>query len=768
MFRFDHLTIPHRIALIAGAPFLVALAFGAYIIFQDGRDLSDARRMARTVDVAPLLGAFVHEAQIERGLTASVIRNPDDAAIPVKRKAQIERTDSAIRSLRAALDDPSDEQAGRVSAQFERLAQVRGDVERRSLKADDAVRAYTEIITGGLAPIEDMTRRASMTPAARAVIAYHALLRAKEYAGQERAAGARGFSEKGFDADAYTRFASLAGLQDQQLRAAQRFGGEGVAQRIKTFTDSEANKSIAALRARAEAAALHGQPGVTNAVWFAAATARIEALKAVEDGLAGDLTASVAVQSDRAYSALIAATLPICVVALMIVLFSRALARSISLPLGKITAAMSALTLGDLKAGDIGVDPDRRDEIGVLARAMVVFREAAAARENLEAQAREERNKELLRQQTLSRSIAQFQVSIGEVVDALTHETRGMSFASMQLNEAAGKAKSAGAQALGEAADSSQNVQTVSAAAEQLSASLVEVSGQIRGASAQIGHAAEAARGADARVEGLAEMAEKIGAIVDAIRSISAQTNLLALNATIESARAGEAGRGFAVVASEVKTLAGQASRATDEIAEQIGGIQRATQDTVADIRRIARSVEEVNHLASAVTSSVEQQSLATGEIAQAISSASESTSRSSASVAHMTEIVVETSREAERVAASTVLINESSQKLSAALEGFLAAMAQDVKDRRLAVRKASTQGVLISAAGAATKTKLVDISDTGARVVASPDLREGDRLELEFEDRARIPAQVVWLRDGFAGLQFPAPIAAAVDKYAA
>jgi len=69
-------------------------------------------------------------------------------------------------------------------------------------------------------------------------------------------------------------------------------------------------------------------------------------------------------------------------------------------------------------------------------------------------------------------------------------------------------------------------------------------------------------------IQSLTSEISRVGTVAEQIDAIAKQTNLLALNATIEAARAGDAGKGFAVVAGEVKTLAGQTSQATGEIAE--------------------------------------------------------------------------------------------------------------------------------------------------------------------------------------------------------
>jgi methyl-accepting chemotaxis protein len=163
-----------------------------------------------------------------------------------------------------------------------------------------------------------------------------------------------------------------------------------------------------------------------------------------------------------------------------------------------------------------------------------------------------------------------------------------------------------------------KGIRDVSAAAEQMSATVSEIARQVQRASLVAKEARSQTEMSERIMNDLSQGAARIGDVMRLVGEIAAQTNLLALNATIEAARAGEAGKGFAVVASEVKNLAAQTAKATEEITAQVSAMQAATSEAVETIRRIAAVVVDMSEMASGVAAAVEEQSAATREIATA------------------------------------------------------------------------------------------------------------------------------------------------------
>ena len=174
-------------------------------------------------------------------------------------------------------------------------------------------------------------------------------------------------------------------------------------------------------------------------------------------------------------------------------------------------------------------------------------------------------------------------------------------------------------------ADQTRSVaSTVASATDELGSSIQEISRQVSQSTQLANETAQAADQSREMIEGLASAAEQIGDVVNIIQDIAEKTNLLALNATIEAARAGEAGKGFAVVASEVKTLANQTAKATEDIGQQIEGIQNETGSAVSAVQSISTKVEEMNSVTSTIAAAIEQQNAATQEVGQNINSVSE------------------------------------------------------------------------------------------------------------------------------------------------
>jgi len=345
-------------------------------------------------------------------------------------------------------------------------------------------------------------------------------------------------------------------------------------------------------------------------------------------------------------------------------------ARRLGGRLGAVAAATEALATGDT-AIEIP-DRDRPDEVGEIARALVLFRDGIRDRmrlvEDRDAEARDRaRQAEQARERT-----AAFVASIEEEMAALASATEELQAAAGQMAataEETGTRTETVAEASTRTADS---VRTVAEATDGITNAVREISEQVAKASEAAGSAAAQARDAIGRVGRLRDDARRIGEVVTLISDIAAQTNLLALNATIEAARAGEAGKGFAVVAGEVKSLASQTAGATDEIRTMVADIQGGVETAVPVMESIGRTIDGLDGIASTVAETSREQSAATADIARNANEAARATTEVSGTMTGLRDGAQTNASTAEQIAATARRLAQQGETLRHRISAYV------------------------------------------------------------------------------------------------
>jgi methyl-accepting chemotaxis protein len=414
-----------------------------------------------------------------------------------------------------------------------------------------------------------------------------------------------------------------------------------------------------------------GNYPIKSADWFYQSTQAIDEVIALS-ALASQEAAKMAEASQRSSlqtvllnGSLMALSILLAAGALWVV-FSR-IVRSMNL----MTTAMGSIANGDTSIAVPCVD--RRDEMGAMARALLVFKENAEKVRTMQAQREAlEKAAQAEKVAAMNRLADAFEAKIGEIVETVSSASTELEASARTLTSTAERGQETATAVAAASEEASTNVQSVASATEELSSSITEISRQVQESARMAGDAVDQARTTNDRVGELSKAAGRIGDVVELINAIAGQTNLLALNATIEAARAGDAGRGFAVVASEVKALAEQTAKATGEISQQISGIQAATGESVSAIRAISGTIERLSEISSTIAAAVEEQGAATQEISRNVQQAAQGTQQVSSNIGDVERGAGETGSASSQVLSAAQMLSGDSNRLKFEVANFL------------------------------------------------------------------------------------------------
>jgi len=346
------------------------------------------------------------------------------------------------------------------------------------------------------------------------------------------------------------------------------------------------------------------------------------------------------------------------------------LVRDVSDGIASIVKPMQALGHGDLSV-EI---PHRgeKTEIGLMADALQVFKEALIAKKAADEAAARDAEAKIERGRRVDSITRDFEQMIGEIVQTVASAASQLEASAGTLSTTAKRSQELSTTVAAASEEASTNVQSVASATEELSSSVNEISRQVQESARMASDAVGQARSTTERVSELSKAATRIGDVIELINTIAGQTNLLALNATIEAARAGEAGRGFAVVASEVKALAEQTAKATGEIGQQINGIQSATLDSVNAIKEISGTIEKLSEISSTIAAAVEEQGAATQEISRNVQQAAQGTQEVSSNITDVQQGASETGSASSQVLSAAQTLSADSGRLRTEVSKFL------------------------------------------------------------------------------------------------
>lgn len=615
--RVENLSMRDKLTAVLAVPMVALTLLAGHTLLREFERMSTMTQLVHAGERIQATGNLVHEMQAERG-RASLLLSDGDDTLASEQARQRAATDVAWQALEKARGGTTNLPAAHLAEQRGRLAELRGQIDRRALTAARAIEQYSLLVRELIARLEGPSNSVPDAEVARQSSAFQALIRAKEAAGQERAQGGRWLSGA-------VELGLATHLVEQE--ATQKL-------LLEQFAAAAPPEMLAAYRAAAQAAcmgeleklraSLRG-PGASRPSpreWFETASCRMERLHDVESAYARhllDLTRGLYADARLRLGLILLVSLAPFPPSIWLIV---RVTRNVSEHSRWLLSAMQGIAGGNF---NVSLPPKGRDELGELSSGLEELRNQLARHTREQAQLlrrerelaaeleRRGREVEAFAQQVAAGNLAgrleEGEDTLGRLAASLNRMAEGLTGLAGRVRESGNALVTTVAQMQGAVAAQTSGASEQAAAVSQTMATLDQIratSGQTLDKACLLGEVAERAHSegeqgrhmveesiagmneVNRKVDAIAhtilslnEQTQRVGEITAAVGAIARQLRLLSLNAAIEATKAGEAGQGFAVVAVEVKQLAEQSQQSTEQVQRILREIRHATDRAV-------------------------------------------------------------------------------------------------------------------------------------------------------------------------------------------